>query len=160
MEDYLGEIRQVTLKPMRMASAQRIGAEPENEVIEFITNWANKHGIDHKSTRSFGFDIPVADAEKQKGHRGYEYWIAIPEGIGPEPETKLVDFTGGEYITLRINDPFVDPFDRIPKGWQHLVAHIRSQNLMADFCTVGSCLEEVVTENGVTCMDILIRLKK
>jgi AraC family transcriptional regulator len=160
METIYSEPRYEFLSPYRMVMARRIGNSPEEEVIKFLQEWVSKQGVDPKLSRSFGFDIPVSEELKKQGIRGYEYWIAVPEHVLPIGEVKIGMFAGGYFIVLRITAPFDEPLDRIPKGWQVLVDYVQKNNLQAEWCANGSCLEEVIEKDSVTYMDIFIKLKE
>lgn len=67
------EVRFEELETMHVASTRRVSRSSENDVTEFMTRWAQRHGIDPKA-RKLGFDVSVSEAEKSKGLRGYEYW--------------------------------------------------------------------------------------
>lgn len=87
----------------------------------------------------------------------------IPDAVShPEPvegHAVLVEpFPGEKYIALRITDPFADPFDLIPKGWQELVKYIKENHIKTECCTPGSCLEEVVIKGCGCYMDVMIKL--
>lgn len=61
-----------------MASFRVISMNPEDEVIEFMKNWAIRNGFDKMEvTRNFGFDVPVNEQQGKEGLRGYEYWITV-----------------------------------------------------------------------------------
>ena len=64
------------------------------------------------------------------------------------------------YASLRIEDPFADPFERIGLGWKALVQWMEKNNLHLQHQTHGNenpyCLEEILTQDGVTCMDICL----
>jgi len=141
-----------------MAQATRSGTEPENEVIAFLENWAASRGIKVDQARRFGYDVPVGDEDKAHGKRGYEYLLQVPEHIGGDADVKVETFPGGKFIALKIKDPFADPFDRIPKGWETLVKHIRENGIAVNWCAPKSCLEEVNEESGVCNMTVMIRL--
>jgi effector-binding domain-containing protein len=159
VETWLSEVSYTHLPPYRMAMAKVVSTNPEEEVIRYLEAWVAVQGIDIKTCRRFGFDVPLSDEEKEEGRRGYEYWMAVPDTVSGDDNVRIVDFSGGDYITLRITDPFASPFVRISKGWQTLVEHVRQCKLPADWCNVGGCLEEVIVSENITCMDIFIRLK-
>lgn len=150
----------VEIPPMTVAKDRVISFSPEDEVIARLRNWAQEQGIDISKSRAFGFDVPVSAAEKAKGIRGYEYWLQVPDSVIPAQagiHAVLIEpFPGGTYIALRITDPFAAPFERIPQGWQTLVKYIKDNNIKAEWCQPGSCLEEVIEIDGVCCMDLLI----
>jgi len=164
MEDTMepnmfSEPRTVELPDLRVAKAIRKGNEPEEEVIRFLENWAANQGVEVAKARRFGFDYPVSDEEKARGHRGYCYLLQIPETVQADSEVEIVNFSGGSFISLRISDPFAAAFARIPAGWHALVKHIKANNLKVEWCSFASCLEEVITLNGICYMDVMIRMK-
>lgn len=153
MDSKYSDVRFETLDTMDVVSAYVISRNPEEEVIQFLTNWAGKNGI-NKDNRSFGFDIPVGEKEQKNGMRGYEYWIKV-EGKVPVADGVVVKrIEGCKYAVLRITDPFSDPFDVIPKGWKTLMEWINRKGY-PDICNKERYwLEEVIQKDGVTYMDI------
>ena len=160
MESYLSDIRYVSIPPYRMAKAEVISEKPEDEVISILTKWVGAKKIDPGKSRCFGFDVPVSDEDKALGKRGYEYWISVPESILPTDQVGIVDFEGGDYIAMRITDPFSAPCERIPMGWKTLVEYVKQNKIKPDWCSTGGCLEEVIVIKKITYMDVLIKLKK
>jgi AraC family transcriptional regulator len=150
-----GEVRYENLEDMRVASLVVVSRNPEEEVIEQLSRWADMNGIE-TSARRFGFDIPVSEEEQKQGMRGYEYWVCVPEQITESDGVVIKQIEGCRYAVLRIADPFADAFYRIPQGWQRLVAWVTS-NVTQDGGHCGRyCLEEVREEAGVTYMDLFL----
>jgi len=149
---------EVEIPPLTVAKDRVISANPEDEVITRLRNWAKQQGVDLAKARAFGFDVPVSAEQKAQGLRGYEYWLQVPDSLQSDEKVKVETFPGGTYIALRITDPFTDPFERIPQGWQTLVKYIKDNNIKVEWCTPGSCLEEVTTLDGVCYMDVMIYL--
>jgi AraC family transcriptional regulator len=158
MTEIFSAVTHCQIPPYRMAAAKTVSEYPEIEVIKFLEEWVAARGIDGKASRHFGFDIPVSDDQQAQGLRGYEYWIAVPENVEADEQVSIVDFPGGEYVTLRITDPFTDPFETIPAGWQKLVTYIRTQQIGCDRNPLGCCLEEVNEAAEPCYMDIYIRI--
>ncbi|MNZ62821.1 Regulatory protein SoxS [compost metagenome] len=151
--DYFSEVRIDDLETMTVASASRIGNEPEDEVIAYLTKWAEAAGIENDS-RKFGFDIPVSEEEQSKGHRGYEYWISV-KGITSTPSDVMIKCVeGSKYAILRITDPFLDPMERIPVGWKKLVSWVNSKGYVTSNHQERYWLEEVIEKDGITYMDL------
>lgn len=151
--DYLSDIRIDNLATMTVASAVRISKEPEDDVIKFMEQWATKAGIG-PGARRFGFDVPVSDQEQKDGLRGYEYWVAVDDGVSVSDGIKLKKVEGCKYAVLRITDPFVDPFERIPLGWKKLVAWVNEKGYQTSCDKERYWPEEVIEVDGVTHMDI------
>jgi hypothetical protein len=74
-------------------------------------------------------------------HSSAKKILASPVG----QDIKIEPFAGGKLIALRI-----------PKGLQTLVKYIKQHNINVEWCTPGSCLEEVVEIEGICCMDVII----
>jgi AraC family transcriptional regulator len=186
----------VQIPLMRVAKDVQISANPEEEVIARLQEWVKARGVDVDQSRAFGFDVPVNPEQAAQGLRGYEYWIQVPPVVPAKAGTssitekvprqarddnnvipmeagtqfpRIEPFPGGRYIALRITEPFADPFDRIPRGWQTLVKYIQDSRPSLDGGHVGgnpnndincnapgSCLEEVQIIDGVCCMDVMI----
>lgn len=187
-QSVFSEPFEVKIPPMTMAKDRVISANPEEEVMTRLRNWAQEQGADLAQARAFGFDVPVSAAEKAQVLRGYEYWLQVPDTIvvpaqpvslnsceagikgGSGTHAVLVEpFPGGKYIALHITDPFADPFERIPRGWQTLVKYIKESRPSLDggpeggnlynnieWYTPGSCLEDVIEIDGVFCMDEIV----
>lgn len=148
---------EVEIPPLTVAKDRIISTNPEEEVITRLRNWAKQQGVDLAQARAFGFDVPVSAAEKAQGLRGYEYWLQVPDSLQSDEKVKVEPFLGGTYLALRITDPFAAPFERIPQGWQTLVKHIKDNNIKVEWCSHGSCLEEVIEIDGVCFMDLMIQ---
>lgn len=160
MDAIFSEVTYQFIPGYRMARAKAIGQEPEDEVIARLEKWIIEQGLDVKACRHFGFDIPVSEEDQQKGFRGYEYWMSVPESMEASEDVWIEEFDGGHYASLRITEPFVNPCEIIPQGWSHLMEYIRSHKLEMECFTTGCCLEEVFMTPDETFMDIFIKLKE
>ena len=161
--DYLSEVMYKSLPEMRVASHVVISENPEDEVIGFMQGLMKKYDLP-ESTEQYGFDYPVSEAESEKGYRGYEYWVKLEANIDEtilmkEPvEIKVVP--SYKYAVIRITEPFINPFERIPKGWQTLVKWIEANSLYNRELREAKCLEQVTVENDITYMDIMIPIQR
>lgn len=172
MKQYLSDVRYETIESLLVLSGTAIGNEPEDAIIDTMNRLAKTYGIE--VLRQFGFDSPVEGSEDVTQLRGYEYWLAIDEKIlGKLPNPERFIFEGTEisikhipayrYASLRIDDPMVDPFERIGSGWQFLVSWLEDHDFKAgDFqrCESANCLEEVTQIGDRLVMDIYIPVDK
>ncbi len=149
------EVRFETLDSMVVASSYVISHDPETEVINKIEKWAHDNGID-SSARRFGFDIPVGEEEQKQGKRGYEYWIVVPESTQASGDVIVKRIEGCKYAVLRITDPMVDPFNRIPQGWRKLVKCVSEDGKDLKHRGDRYCLEEEFEEDGVNYMELFL----
>lgn len=166
MSDYLSTINYKTIPAMTVIRTTVISKNPEDEVIKLLTKFAKINNL--KTSRNFGFDVPVSEEQANQDMRGYEYWLVLDESE-LEKVTLPFMFEGSEisshfldkhrYAALRISDPFSDPFERIGLGWKTLVRWLEekqiSHNDSEKMCH-AYCLEEVIETDGITYMDIFI----
>ena len=157
MEYSFSDVRIAELDTMYVASSYAISNNPEDDVITFMTKWMENNNIDLRS-RQFGFDIPVSEEQRQKGLRGYEYWIKVNEYTDVCEGIKLKKIDKWNYAVLRITNPFSNPFQVIPAGWNKLIQWVSSNGYEPD-CRLECYrdkywLEEKLEENGITYMDI------
>lgn len=153
MDSIYSDVRFENLNTMFVASASVVSSNPEDEVIAFMTKWIEENGID-VTARKFGFDIPVSKEARDKGLRGYEYWVCVPENTPVNNGVALKKVEECKYAVLRITNPFSNPFDTIPKGWKMLVDWVNSKGFKASCDKELYWLEEVIEIDGVTYMDI------
>ena len=170
MQDYLSDVRYEILPAMTVVCGIAIGSEPEDEILGRMDRLAKAWNL--KVSRRFGFDSLVEGSEDVTALRGYEAWLVIdPTQVG-QLSTSLVfedtrltikQIPSLRYAILRITDPFAAPFERIPGGWQALVAWLEEHDFKdPDFKhdPKAPCLEEVLTVDGKTVMDLLVAIDR
>jgi len=162
MEKYLSDVFFETLEDMNVIACTRFSNNPEEEVIGFLTEYTKKYNI-QITGRNFGFDVPLEESLQDQGVRGYQYWLELEanqsDKIKPnlDEQVEYLQIKGAEYGVLRIEDPFMDPFERIPKGWQRMINWINSQDMVKQkYSNNGYCLEEVKTIEDSTVMDLYV----
>ena len=168
MKEYLSNVRYEIIDSMVVLSGTAIGSEPGEAIIALMNKLARYHELE--VIRSFGFDISIEGNSDVTELRGYEYWLCVDEAaLAKLPSTSGFDFEGTtitvkripafRYATLRIEDPFAAPFERIPSGWRCLVSWLEDHDFKeTDFvkCDKTNCLEEVKEMGDITVMDIYI----
>lgn len=155
MDSKYSEVRIIELEAMTVASASIISSNPEEEVMGFMNSWAEKQNINPQARR-FGFDVPVSEEEQRNGLRGYEYWISLDKEISVDEGITIKHIEKHNYAVLRIKEPFENPFEYIPKGWEKLSEWVEKNGYSCSGHCDGYCLEEVVEANGIQYMDIYI----
>lgn len=167
MVDYLSDVRYRMINAMDLICARAVSENPEDEVMARLEKFFTTQGI--KKGRNFGFDVPLSEEDSEKGLRGYEYWLEVTPEVLEELDLPTT-FEGmsiwhfhldaHRYASLRIEEPFVDPFERIGGGWKALVGWMEANDLHLAHQKHGNenpyCLEEVMEEDGTTKMDIFI----
>jgi AraC family transcriptional regulator len=159
MEDYISDVFFESLPDLTVASAVVISENPEEEVMAFLDKWVKEHpGL--KCGRKFGFDVPVSKDQRERGLRGYEYWIAITGAAKITNGVTIKTIPGAKYAAVRVTDPFSDPFTRIGRGWGRLVEWIKANALPEEGAQgVRYSLEEVKEIDGVTVMDLYMAIE-
>jgi len=158
-KSHYGRVRIKELKPMRVACYRAASATPENDSIEHMKKWLAKQEFGGKSrVRRFGFDAEVTPEQQTKGLRGYEVWMSVPGDVKSSGGVTVKDFAGGIYAVMRIDDPFTNPFEVIPGGWNRLVGWVKT----SDEYGFGKhqYLEEHVEGKGGACLDIHLPVVK
>jgi len=177
MNVYLSDVGIVKMSPMVVLSGIAVGTDPEEAIMMVMNQLAATYDLNVK--RRFGFDSPVTAEQAAAEMRGYEYWLAIDEdSLAKLPAGDFFEFSetcvsvkvipGYRYATLRITDPFFDPFERIGGGWRFLADWLQNHEVPAEHglssepadCHKAACLEEVLEIDGMTMMDIFIPLEK
>lgn len=159
MLSYLSDSMVVSISKLHVLSHCIISNQPEHNVIDFMTEYKLKHNL-HVLTE-VGFDIPVTQEESQQGLRGYEYWLILSaeEYSTFNGETvKKHTVPASKYLMLTINDPFVDPFERIPNGWKKLASNLEHNYEFNNTLNIGG-LEEKIDTLFNTSMNIYIPIK-
>lgn len=168
MKSYLSDVRYEVIDKMTVLSGTAVGNEPEEEIIQRMHRLGDIYHLN--VLRTFGFDSPVENSADVMQLRGYEYWLSVEESeLAQVPSLSGFDFEESHicikqipayrYATLRITDPFADPFERIGTGWRYLVSWLEDRDFKEhDFHPnpALNCLEEVKEVEGVTVMDIYI----
>ncbi|QUI21306.1 helix-turn-helix transcriptional regulator [Vallitalea pronyensis] len=159
MLPYLSETKIVSINKLYALTHSIISSEPEHNVIDFMTEYKLANQI-HVLTE-VGFDIPVSEEESQQGLRGYEYWLIVSEeefNKHTESTIKKRTIPQSKYAMLSIDNPFVDPFERIPNGWKKLSSVIEKNYEFNNALDIYGFEEKIVTLHNTT-MNIYVPIK-
>jgi len=164
MDNIFSEVRIKKLPKMKVAKHEVNSQTPEDDVTEYMENWKNESGImDLKdyTPQSFGWDVAVK-AEIQKNNpnfRGYALCVTLPENFTPKCDgVEITYIEAGEYAVMQITEPFVNPFERIPGGWQKLSDYLQIDDCRTIQADGRYWMEEVFVIDGVTFMNIYFPL--
>ncbi|MHA1213468.1 MAG: GyrI-like domain-containing protein [Candidatus Heimdallarchaeota archaeon] len=142
------------LLPMRVASFQVTGPEPETKAWNKLREWAEPRGLFADSDKHpiYGFNNP--EPVKGKSEYGYEFWLQVEDDFESD-EVKIIDIPEAFYVVTRclVNDPHKD----IPDTWKKLIKWIKDRNYkFGDRCG----LEKVISssDTGKFILDIYIPL--
>ena len=139
-----------------------ISPRPEDDVRLYLHQWAEMSGLYGASPnpRQIGWDFPFVSMEQQNrfGLRGYVAGWMLPEGFEPQcPGVEIYTQQATSYARITVHDPFKAAFDRIPKGYQKILAFLGASGFKESHSTdYLGCFEEVYEVGGETYMDIYI----
>jgi len=68
----------------------------------------------------------------------------------------ILHMQADEYATLRITDPFSNPFEKIPMGWQKLWDYVQNSEYMPKVWDNRHSFEEIIEIGGVMHMKLYI----
>lgn len=158
MIDYLTDIKTVTLNHYYAIGIKVVSKEPENESIEKMTLYKYQHKIHPIS--EIGTDSMITEEERIKGYRGYEYYLVVEkqdyDKIHDQTLIK-VEIPESKYLMLSIDDPFKDPFIRIPMGWKKLMQAFDEKYHYRGDLAIG-CFEETIKTMTGTVMNLYIAI--
>ena len=154
------EIRKVP--SFKMARYVMISPNPEDDVQSYMRKWGEKSGLlafDSKA-KMIGWDFPFVSQEQQTrfGLHGYVAAYVIPEGFETNyPGVEFAQNLEAEYAVITVTEPSVQPFERIPTGYKHIMEFLQANNFKHKQCDdILGCFEHEYEENGVCYMDIYV----
>lgn len=111
------DVRIETLPPMRVASANGFGLEPEGIAHEKMAAFLQKKGLLEgygSAIPAYGFNNP--SPAPGSPNYGYEIWAVVPPEVEPEGDIRVVMFSGGLYAVTRFEN-----LENIGQVWDELV---------------------------------------
>lgn len=120
MDKAFSKIRFEKLPRTRVAKHVVFSATPEDDVVNYMNDWAKKSGlfdIEGYAPRKFGWNVDADNETKRTNPkvRGYGYCLTLPDDFTPKHNgVEITYIEADEYAVLRITDPFSDPFAKIP----------------------------------------------
>lgn len=153
-------IRVERIRPFRYASYTVISKNPEDDADACLKAWALRCGLSGLSPTYIGWDFPyISEEQKHRfGFRGYTSAVILPEGFETnQPGACVTDQPEADYAVMTILDPFVQPFDRIPRAYGLILEYLRSGSFKKAYHQgIIPCFERVYQKDGILCMDVYI----
>ncbi len=140
------EIKVVELKPMKVASFQYVGENPEINAFKEIIEWANEKNLLNKDMKNnfFGFNNPIPS--ENNPIYGYEVWMPLDDDLEGDDKIKIKEFNGGLFAVTEML--LIDFISR--QGWN--VFHTESESWMEEnmyeYDSNVQWLEEHTAEKG------------
>ncbi len=138
------EIKVVELNPMKVASFQYVGENPELNAFKEMITWAQEKNLLSKNMRYhfFGFNNPIPTEDNPV--YGYEVWLPLDDDFEGDGEIKIKEFKGGLFaVTEMLFSDFLSGQD-----WNvfHSAAKLWMKENMYEFDSTVQWLEEHITE--------------
>lgn len=153
-------IRVERILPFRYASYTVISKMPEDDAEASLKTWAAGCGLNTLSPAYIGWDFPYISQEQKHrfGFHGYTSAVILPEGFDTDlPGADILSQPEADYAVMTILEPFVQPFDRIPRAYGLILEYLRSGSFRkVHHHGVIPCFERVHQKDGITCMDVYI----
>ena len=154
------KIRKVPAFPM--ARYVMISPNPENDVQAYMKNWGHKSGLlaAYPDAKLIGWDFPFISQEQQTrfGLHGYVAAYILPEEFETNcPGVEFAQNKEAEYAVITVTEPFIQPFERIPTGYKHIMEFLQANNFKDKECeNIIGCFEYEYEKGGVSYMDIYV----
>jgi transcriptional regulator with XRE-family HTH domain len=161
-----GEIySEVTIRKVpafRMAKYIVISQAPEDDVHTHMRSWGERSGLlaTNPNAKLIGWDFPFVSQEQAMrfGMHGYAAAYILPEGFQTDYEgVQYCDNSEADYAVITVKDPMVQPFERIPLGYKHIMDYLEANNIKGrQSDDVIGCFEYEYEKDGIGYMDIYI----
>ncbi len=153
-------VRIERIASFRYASYTVISKRPEDDAQASLVAWATDCGLHRLCPTYIGWDFPYISQEQKHrfGFHGYTAAVILPEDFKTDhPGADLTQQPEADYAVMTILDPFVQPFDRIPRAYGLILEFLRSGSFRkVHHQGIIPCFERVYQKNGITCMDVYI----
>lgn len=155
-----------TLPASTIARYVIISADPENDVQNYMRNWAIKNRLHDfvPNAMLVGWDFPFISTEQQMRFNlhGYAAGYLLPQNFDQRFEgVEYKSLAQADYAVITIKDPFVQAFERIPNGYKRIMEYLKEngykekkdENILA-------CFEYEYDVNGIHYMDVYMHAAK
>lgn len=164
LSSIYSDVKIQTVTAFKMARYVMITPNPEDDVIAYMDQWAEKSGLlsYEKKAKRIGWDFPFVSSEQQNrfGLRGYVAAYILPEGFTPTyPGVEIAEQKDANYAVITIQNPFEQAFDRIPNAYKIIKEFLQVNGFkkrMED--DMLACFEHIYDKEGVTYMDVFVHV--
>ncbi|HOO75994.1 MAG TPA: GyrI-like domain-containing protein [Tepiditoga sp.] len=165
MDEMYSEITIVDVPKMKVARYVMITPSPEDDVIAYMNNWAEKSGLlDYEGyvPKKIGWDFPYVSKEQTEkfGLRGYVCAYILPEDFTPKCEGAEITYIEKDtYAKITIKDPHTNSFVNIPLGYKKIFDYINNNEYKTKTWENRLAFEEEYIKDGIIHLDIYIPVK-
>ena len=160
--EIYSDVRIIKLPSFRMARYVIISACPEDDVQTYMKSWGQRSGLlaSYPDAKLIGWDFPFVTQEQQTrfGLHGYAAAYVLPEDFRTDCEgVGYHDNIEAEYAVITVTDPMVQPFERIPNGYNRIMEHLQANNFKDKLDDDRlCCFEHEYDKDGIHYMDIYV----
>lgn len=161
-EDIFSAVVVRRVAPFRMARYVIVSPNPEDDVQQYMDNWARRSGLltVRPDAVKIGWDFPYISQEQQTrfGLHGYVCAYVLPEGFSTDvPGVEYEQQEEADYAVITVTEPFIAPFERIPAGYRRVMEYIGANGFREKpRDRVLPCFEHEYEKNGTSYMDIYV----
>lgn len=162
--EVYSEIRIKRIAPFKMASYVIVSRDPESDALGYMDRWAENCGLKEvcPDIKLIGWDFPFVTQELQNrfGLHGYVAACVIPDDFKTDcPGVTFLENKEADYAVITIKEPFIQPFERIPKAYKLIMEYLQANNFKErNQENIISCFEYEYKKNDITYMDVFIHV--
>lgn len=153
-------IRIERVAPFRYAAVTIVSKNPEADSQTCLNRWMEHCGFSSHSPVCIGWDFPYISQEQKHrfGLHGYTAAVILPPDFDTQqPGADIVENPQADYAVMTIRDPFVQPFERIPRAYGLIMEFLSSGTSKKQYAKgTLPCFERVYTRDNATYMDVYI----
>lgn len=160
-DEAYSDIRTEEVEAFWYAKYAVISAEPEEDAIRHVNEWAKQLGME--APKVIGWDFPVVSQEQANGYGMHGYAAALVFGCrkqGQGLETEILRQEKQKYAAITITQSPQSPFALIPNAYKVLMAHMKVNGMRERRDkNVISCFEREYDVDGIWHMDVYIAVE-
>lgn len=162
--EVYSEIRIKRIAPFKMASYVIVSRDPESDALGYMDRWAENCGLKEvcPDIKLIGWDFPFVTQELQNrfGLHGYVAACVIPDDFKTDCSGVIfLENKEADYAVITIKEPFIQPFERIPKAYKLIMEYLQANNFKErNQENIIGCFEYEYKKNDITYMDVFIHV--
>ena len=160
-DEAYSDIRIEQLEALKYIQYTVVSAEPEEDALHHVAQWASDLGID--SPLILGWDFPFLSQEQINVYNMHGYTAALileDASLAARIGAELVRKESSRYLVITIRHPSAAPFRLIPNAYKAINAHMRTNGFVhRESPSVLSCFEKEYVKDGIDYMDVYIAIE-
>lgn len=147
----------------RMAQYAVISANPEDDSLTVMQQWARKSGLTEASNYvpcRIGWNFPYVSNEQKTRFklRGYVCAYILPEDFQPACDgPEILNQETANYAVMTIREPFAPEVNRVTQAYQLIMEYLRCNGIKKSAQTgILPCFERIYEKDGAVYMDVYV----